>query len=375
MEPWLAELIARGRRTGSLTFDEVNTAVPSSLTRDELAGIVEQLDAAGISLIDEPVDEVIAAPLPVLESEPTSDLDETDVLGGDYHRNAEFDRLLRANGVPFSDAACSLEPDGQVFDAELIVPGEHALTAWLALRNLVPITGLWPVIHGPVLGPDFQRHPDRLDPGGHIQEWHRRVRIERELPLPPFTPSVIRADAAANIARADAVPPTPWTFRAHRAHNWSPEPPDGQDTPLEPSEPDFAELFSNAGPFWAHRQGPSDDYPAHPFVQLRLYPTAVPWEVFAYVWSGGWNDAPYPEEQLSMLRYWHGLYGTELVSHRGDWYEMFVPRPPRTRHQALRLIEEMCRFGEETIFGYARHTTEDAVEQIRTAHHWYFWWD
>jgi len=48
---------------------------------------------------------------------------------------------------------------------------------------------------------------------------------------------------------------------------------------------------------------------------------------------------------------------------------------PTTRHSAVRLINELVHFGEETFFGYAGSATRSAIERVRTAHYWYFWWD
>jgi hypothetical protein len=257
------------------------------------------------------------------------------------------------------------------------VPGERALAAWLALRNLVPVTGLWPVIQDAVPGPSFTTSPEQLDPGGRWQARREERRQNPELPLwVELTPEVIRADAAANIAAAEKVSPTPWTFRLFDGRGRAPEPPSSPDDSREPPEPNFAHLFSNEGPFRATREAAGgNDWPFHPFVRLRLYPTAVPWEVFAYIWGGGWNECPHPDEQLTMIRHWHGCCGVEVVSHLGDWYELFVPHPPRSRHQAERLVGEMGSFGEETFFSHGPWTHPDPVEAVRTSHYWYFWWD
>ena len=53
-EDTLKSLIERGKRTGSLTFDEVNAAVPEGLhDPDRLNEILEQLEVNGINVIDE----------------------------------------------------------------------------------------------------------------------------------------------------------------------------------------------------------------------------------------------------------------------------------------------------------------------------------
>lgn len=80
-----------------------------------------------------------------------------------------------------------------------------------------------------------------------------------------------------------------------------------------------------------------------------------------------------------MIRYWHELYGVEPVSCHADWYELFVPRPPRTRHQAVRLLDEMAHFAEEiSVSGellVSMDNADDAIACVATSHYWHFWWD
>jgi hypothetical protein len=63
------------------------------------------------------------------------------------------------------------------------------------------------------------------------------------------------------------------------------------------------------------------------------------------------------------------------VSRPGDWYELFVPRPPRTCHQAYWLDQEFGFFGEEAFYNHGSYSHPDPIEAIRTSHYWYFWWD
>jgi hypothetical protein len=377
MEPWLEALVARGRQTGTLTSDEVSAAIPDGGRIDTeivalLNRVLDRLDAEGITLIDTdgPGEEPPAPPPePVLPNQ-TPEVEDDPV----YRRDAAFEQRLREFGVPFSDAMVSHDPaTGLVFDAELIVPGERALAAWFALRNAVPITGLWPVIQSELNeGTYNEAWPEQLDPGGRGREWFERFR--RDHTIAPFRlgPETIRADAAANVAEAERVPPTPWGFRSRRRHDGPPPPIGEPDAPLPASEPDLAELFSNEGPFRCVRVSfGGNDWPFFPFLRVRLYPTAVPWEVFAYSPFGGWNDCPWPDEQLAMLRHWHERCGAEVVSVREDWYDLFVPHPPRTRPQAIELLR--THFGEERAFHVADGV--DPVEALGRAHHWHFWWD
>jgi hypothetical protein len=186
-------------------------------------------------------------------------------------------------------------------------------------------------------------------------------------------PDIIRSDAQRNIEALADLSPTPWTFRNRRGHSFTPTDA-GADASWPVSEPPWDVLFSNNGPFVAARSGFHPDWPLLPLVPIRLFPTAVPWEVFAYQPFGGWNDAPWPDEVLVMFRHWYDRHGAEVVSVGADWLEVFVPRPPRSRDEAGRLIDELGWFGEESPMRFAPGNT-DPLEYIGAQHYWYFWWD
>src|SRR5262249_5974295 len=130
-----------------------------------------------------------------------------------YRSDPEFEAFLRAKGIPVSALVCSFEPDGRVFDAELMVPGDRALQSWRILRDLVPELPYWPVLF-PREGVSQLRY-EPLDPASRFVKWmERRHKDPNYLPsVPELTPEVIRADALRNIEAAAGVQPEPWKFR------------------------------------------------------------------------------------------------------------------------------------------------------------------
>jgi hypothetical protein len=353
-------LIQRGRQRGYLTYAEVNEAIPQSLTwtAEDIDAFLAILERQGIEL---------------LEEEPgPGDLQDTDPIETPpverYYRDAQLEQTLRDAGIPFTDLICRRETSGKRFEARLIVPGTEALPSWWKLRGLVPVLGHWPVIVPPQR-PDAalffvlleDDHPDAAtDAVSDPQQDHGR--------------------AAQLLASALHVAPDPRTF--HRWHSsgletlseaaWQQacrQQPGPAILPL-PAERYF---LGDKTPFRGHRDIRTE-VPML-FVEIHLTPTAIPWQVFAYRPFGGWNGAPNPEEQLAMQHSWYDRFGAEIVSMCGDWYEMFVARPPRTRAAALTLAREMSGFGEETIFGYADRTIDELIHTVQGSRYWYFWWD
>ena len=85
-------------------------------------------------------------------------------------------------------------------------------------------------------------------------------------------------------------------------------------------------------------------------------------------------DEEWPEAHVAMMKYWHELYGAELVGNTHDSVEMQLARPPTDRDQAKALA------WEQYIYCY------DLVEQVFQSFPalaaallggkaWYLWWD
>jgi hypothetical protein len=110
------------------------------------------------------------------------------------------------------------------------------------------------------------------------------------------------------------------------------------------------------------------------YVMIALLRVAAPWEVFARLNWGGWNDCPFPAEHCAMQRYWALQYGAEVVSVTGDIVQCVVKTPPTDREKSLHLARE------QSIYCY------DIVQQgvgsiaalaagLLDSRFWYFWWD
>lgn len=106
---------------------------------------------------------------------------------------------------------------------------------------------------------------------------------------------------------------------------------------------------------------------------LALIPTNEPWEVFAWLPFGGWNECPMPEEMLWIAKYWYERYGAipAVMSH--DVVEFSAP-PIKDKDTALGLALEQFAFcqdivfqGVDTIGRLAGGLTQSSV--------WFFWWD
>lgn len=108
-------------------------------------------------------------------------------------------------------------------------------------------------------------------------------------------------------------------------------------------------------------------------VVLAEIPVSSPWEVFAYLPFGGWNDCPANEEHMAVAKYWFEEYGAVPALMTHDVLEYTLPASvPEDRAMDLALEQ----------FAYCTDIVEQGVETIgrladglARSDVWYFWWD
>lgn len=106
---------------------------------------------------------------------------------------------------------------------------------------------------------------------------------------------------------------------------------------------------------------------------LAEIPVKNPWEVFAYLPFGGWNECPGTREHMAVSKYWYELYGAVPAVLTHDVLEYELPKPIG-KEKALETAKEQYIFccdivdqGVETIGALADMLSKSTV--------WYFWWD
>ena len=136
-----------------------------------------------------------------------------------------------------------------------------------------------------------------------------------------------------------------------------------------------------------HGPWPTDPFPPAEIMTLRdhngilkdpvfvgLVPVQQPWETFAWLRWGGWNDCPLPAVQCAMHRHWQEQFSTEVVSITGDVTESKVGRPPQDREAALSLASEQFYYCGDLV-RQGLGSIEALAASLIGAPYWYFWWD
>jgi hypothetical protein len=219
----------------------------------------------------------------------------------------------------------------------LTVTGVEAVATWQTLRGLVDVMGYWPVIVG-----DHENLETIVTRGG-------KARSPQEV-----IDEGLRLDVEQVLRQREEQ----YTSAYH--------------TPL-------SEVLSHGA--WP---GPKE-IPAtlsmitgeqFERVTIALLPTLVGWRVPAYLNFGAWNDCPFPQEHVCMLKHWHEHYGADLMGMTDTTIEMRVGRPPRDRENALHLAWQHFVYCNETIgYGLVTNTLEDLAARLLDTPLWQFRWD
>jgi hypothetical protein len=112
----------------------------------------------------------------------------------------------------------------------------------------------------------------------------------------------------------------------------------------------------------------------HPEVHLALLPTTNSWEAPAYLYYGGWNECPNPEEHVAMFKHWHEKYGAEVFALAGDVVELYVARPVTTPKAADELVKEQFVYCTDIVH-QGTNTLHGLAKEVLQSSGWFFWWD
>ena len=103
-------------------------------------------------------------------------------------------------------------------------------------------------------------------------------------------------------------------------------------------------------------------------------PTTKPYEVLAYFGMGGYNECPFPAEQVAVAKYWYEKYGAVPAVVTYDEIEFYVENPVQTLEEAKNLAVEHYIFCYD-IVAQCYGTFEKLVDALYKNIQWYFWWD
>ena len=108
-------------------------------------------------------------------------------------------------------------------------------------------------------------------------------------------------------------------------------------------------------------------------IVLAEIPVKDPWEVFAWIPFGGWNECPAPEEHRAAAKYWFEKFGAVPAVMSMDILEYALPAPV-PRKQAMETAVEQYFFCCD-IVDQGVGTVGALAGTLAQSKFWYFWWD
>lgn len=108
-------------------------------------------------------------------------------------------------------------------------------------------------------------------------------------------------------------------------------------------------------------------------VVLAEIPIKNPWEVFAYLPFGGWNECPANEEHMAVAKYWFEKYGAVPALMTHDVLEYSLPAPV-SQEKAMEVAWEQFTYCSD-IVEQGVGTVGRLADGLTKSSYWYFWWD
>ena len=118
----------------------------------------------------------------------------------------------------------------------------------------------------------------------------------------------------------------------------------------------------------------SDTDMTHPLILAKI-PVKNPWEIFAYLPFGNWNDCPDTPELMAVAKYWFEQHGAVPATMSHDELEFLLPAPV-PKEKAMNTAVELYGFCPDVIDQGPENATVGALADVlRQSTVWYFWWD
>lgn len=130
---------------------------------------------------------------------------------------------------------------------------------------------------------------------------------------------------------------------------------------------DDGEDGDSFGGYWDY-----DDKCTLPLILAKI-PVKHPWEVFAYVPFGNWNECPDTQVLMEVSKYWFEKYGAIPAVLTHDVLEFDLPEAI-AKDVAMEVALEQYVFCED-IVSQGTGTVGALADTLWRSKHWYFWWD
>ena len=105
----------------------------------------------------------------------------------------------------------------------------------------------------------------------------------------------------------------------------------------------------------------------YPLILAKI-PVKNPWEIFAYLPFGGWNECPNTPELMAVAKYWFEQHGAVPAAMSHDELEFLLPAPVSEK-EAIDVAVELYGFCPDVIDQGPEDATVGALADVLAAVH------
>ena len=118
----------------------------------------------------------------------------------------------------------------------------------------------------------------------------------------------------------------------------------------------------------------SDSHMTYPLILAKI-PVKNPWEIFAYLPFGNWNECPDTPDLMAVAKYWFEQHGAIPAAMSHDELEFLLPAPV-SQKKAMEVATEQYGFCPDIVDQEQDDpTVGNLADVLRQSTVWYFWWD
>ncbi|MFR1353215.1 MAG: DUF4253 domain-containing protein, partial [[Clostridium] symbiosum] len=118
----------------------------------------------------------------------------------------------------------------------------------------------------------------------------------------------------------------------------------------------------------------SDSHMTYPLILAKI-PVKNPWEIFAYLPFGNWNECPDTPDLMAVAKYWFEQHGAIPAAMSHDELEFLLPAPV-SQEQAMEVATEQYGFCPDIVDQEQDDpTVGNLADVLRQSTVWYLWWD
>ena len=118
----------------------------------------------------------------------------------------------------------------------------------------------------------------------------------------------------------------------------------------------------------------SDSHMTYPLILAKI-PVKNPWEIFACLPFGNWNECPDTPDLMAVAKYWFEQHGAIPAAMSHDELEFLLPAPV-SQEQAMEVATEQYGFCPDIVDQEQDDpTVGNLADVLRQSTVWYLWWD